>query len=130
MIHRCSMLYQNDGQLAEDQEILAPILDALYKKAPRPEEEHSPEKPEPEEPGEVYIWKQPDRRTAKEKEKAAFLDKLKHGQPKTWARPFVWLLRRLMGLNRLIWEMTICGAMGLLMGQFFYWSLVWMAGHV
>ena len=129
-MNRCSMLCQNDERLAEDQEILAPILEALYKKASRQEEEHSPKKQEPEDPGEVYIWKRPDRRTAKEKEKAAFLDKLKHGQPKTWARPFVWLLRRLMRLNRLIWEMTICGAMGLLMGQFFYWSLVWMADHV
>lgn len=122
-------MIERDSEM-EEQIILKPIIDAICKKASRQEEEHSPKKQEPEDPREVYVWKRPDRRTAKEKEKAAFLDKLKHGQPKTWARPFVWLLRRLMGLNRLIWEMTICGAMGLLMGQFFYWSLVWMAGHV
>lgn len=116
--------------LAEDQEILEPILEALYKKASRQEEEHNPEKPEPEEPGEVYIWKRPDRRTAKEKEKAAFLDKLKHGQPKTWARPLVWLLRRLMRLNRLVWEgLASCG-IGLLLGLGFYFGMIWIYSNV
>ena len=130
MVSEYTVPLQNDEIVAGDREILEPILEALYKKASRQEEEHSPKKQEPEDPGEVYIWKRPDRRTAKEKEKAAFLDKLKHGQPKTWARPLVWLLRRLMGLNRLVWEgLASCG-IGLLLGLGFYFGMIWIYSNV
>lgn len=37
-----------------------------------------------------------DSRTEKQKEVDRFLDLLEHGQPKKWARPLVWLLRKVV----------------------------------
>lgn len=107
-----------DGGLDTDSEIPS-----------RVEEEHSPEKREPGEAGEVYVYQRQDRRTPWQREKARFKRLVLHGSPKPWGWPVAIPTRLLLRLNREDWRDIGC-ILGTIGGAYLLLVLILAVCHV
>ena len=97
-----------DGIIADDQEIIAPIVDAIYKHNAEAVEMPVTDKIEMKP---VTIYYRLDKRTEQQKEKDRFLANLRHGKPKKWAAPIIGITRCFMRLTKREWlELAVYSA--------------------